>query len=195
MQVTVFSSAPVVQQGIEAVLASVGFDTSDVDEADLSRWATESPEPIVVLDLSRAADLDLMVDLRDLAPGVIVVALVPSGDAALLHLSLAYGALAAIPLDSAPDRIAAAVHAAARRLHVVPSEMARNPGEALDFDLTEEELDWLRSLADGMSVPDLANRSGYSTRVMFRLLNRTYKKVGANGRVGALVRSARAGLI
>ncbi len=195
MQVTVFSSAPVVQQGIEAVLASVGFDTSDVDEADLSRWATESPEPIVVLDLNREADLDLMVDLCDRAPEVIVVALVPAGDIALLHLSLAYGALAAVPLDSAPDRIAAAVHAAARGLNVIPAEMARNPGESLGVDLTDDEVEWLRSLADGMSVPELANRSGYSTRVMFRLLGRTYKKVGATGRAGALVRSARAGLI
>lgn len=195
MQVTVFSSAPVVQQGIESVLASVGFDTSEVDEADLSRWVTESPEPIVVLDLSREADLDLMVDLCDRAPEAIVVALVPAGDATLLHLSLAYGALAAVPLDSAPDRIAAAVHAAARRLHVIPAEMARNPAESIGIDLTDEELDWLRSLADGMSVPELANQAGYSTRVMFRMLNRTYRKVGAKGRVGALVRSARAGLI
>ncbi len=195
MQVTVFSSAPVVQQGIEAVLASVGFDTSEVNEADLCRWVTESSEPIVVLDLSREADLDLMVDLCDRAPAAIVVALVPAGDVALLHLSLAYGALAAVPLDSAPDRIAAAVHAAARRLNVIPAEMARNPAESLGVDLTNEELEWLRSLADGMSVPELANRAGYSTRVMFRMLNRTYRKVGAKGRVGALVKSARAGLI
>lgn len=195
MQVTVFSSAPVVQQGIEAVLASVGFDTSDVNEADLSRWVAESSEPIVVLDLSREADLDLMVDLCDRAPDAIVVALVPAGDVGLIHLSLAYGALAAVPLDSAPDRIAAAVHAAARRLNVVPAEMARNPAKSLGVDLNDEELEWLRSLADGMSVPELANRAGYSTRVMFRMLNRTYRKVGAKGRVGALVRSARAGLI
>src|SRR5262249_55405296 len=50
-----------------------------------------------------------------------------------------------------------------------------------------EQLSWLRRLAAGATVAQLASEAGYSERAMFRLLQTLYRKVGARSRIEAIL--------
>ena len=54
---------------------------------------------------------------------------------------------------------------------------------------------WLRSLAEGATVGEVAAAEGYSQRHMRRLLANLYRRLGATGRVPALVAAARLGFL
>lgn len=56
-------------------------------------------------------------------------------------------------------------------------------------DLTLREIDWLQQLARGITVADLAERAGYSERMMFRLLRTLYAELHASHRTEALIRA------
>ena len=93
----------------------------------------------------------------------------------------------------------AVLSAAARGFTVLPAPVAR----ALCLpmvstrgpDVPIEERSWLRQLAQGVSVAELALRSSYSEREMYRLLNRAYQRLGAANRTEALLAAQRAGLL
>jgi len=53
--------------------------------------------------------------------------------------------------------------------------------------LSAEKLSWLRALAAGSTVAQLASQAGYSERAMFRLLRLLYRDMGVSGRVEALM--------
>jgi len=59
--------------------------------------------------------------------------------------------------------------------------------------ISDQEIRWLRSLAEGMPVAHLALEEGYSVRSMYRRLARTYRRLGAANRMQALIRAAEAG--
>ena len=62
-------------------------------------------------------------------------------------------------------------------------------GEMGSTSPSEEERNWLRQLAQGSSVADLAEHAGYSERMMFRLLRALYVKLQAPNRTVALIRA------
>jgi DNA-binding CsgD family transcriptional regulator len=61
--------------------------------------------------------------------------------------------------------------------------------------VTAVEIRWLQSLADGVTVAELAKQASYSEREMFRLLQRLYRRMGTRTRVAAIVKAARTGLL
>jgi DNA-binding CsgD family transcriptional regulator len=58
-----------------------------------------------------------------------------------------------------------------------------------------EEQSWLRSMAGGMTVADLAESVGYSERAMFRLLRDLYRRIGVKNRTEALIWASRNSLL
>ena len=67
--------------------------------------------------------------------------------------------------------------------------MAKQDG----FSLRERR--WLQSLAAGPTVGEVAAAEGYSPRHMRRILAGVYERLGATGRIPALVAAARLGLL
>lgn len=61
--------------------------------------------------------------------------------------------------------------------------------------LGEQEIHWLRALAKGQRVHELADDAGYSERSMFRQLSRLYDLLGAANRTEALVAAERLALL
>ena len=51
------------------------------------------------------------------------------------------------------------------------------------------QAEWLRSLSQGMTVDELADRAGYSERAMYRQLRRLYERLGAANRTEALLQA------
>ena len=93
----------------------------------------------------------------------------------------------------------AVLSAAARGFTVLPAAVARALCLPLvstrAVEVPAEERGWLRQLARGVSVAELAVRSCYSEREMYRLLNRAYQRLGAANRTEALLLAQRAGLL
>jgi DNA-binding NarL/FixJ family response regulator len=56
-----------------------------------------------------------------------------------------------------------------------------------DVRLTERELAWLRDLAQGLTVAQVAARSGYSERMIFRFFRDLYEGLGVANRTEALL--------
>ncbi|WP_220504417.1 response regulator transcription factor [Microbispora sp. H13382] len=61
------------------------------------------------------------------------------------------------------------------------------------LSLTPEQLSWLRQLAAGATVAQLAEQAGYSERAMFRLLQSLYKELGVRTRIEAIIRAQEQG--
>jgi DNA-binding NarL/FixJ family response regulator len=49
------------------------------------------------------------------------------------------------------------------------------------------EAEWLQQLANGLTVAQLADQTGYSERAMYRLLRSLYAKLGVKTRMEALM--------
>lgn len=75
------------------------------------------------------------------------------------------------------------VAAALATVAPVPS---RNP-------LSAEQVAWLRQLASGATVAQLAERAGYSERAMYRLLQALYRELGVRSRNQAIMQAQQKG--
>jgi DNA-binding NarL/FixJ family response regulator len=64
-----------------------------------------------------------------------------------------------------------------------------------DVRLTERELAWLRDLAQGLTVAQVAPRSGYSERMIFRFFRDLYEGLGVANRTEALLLARERGWI
>ena len=62
-------------------------------------------------------------------------------------------------------------------------------------ELSERDRDWLRRLARGDTVAELAQSADYSTREMFRLLANLYGRMGVRRRTEALITAAHWGVL
>jgi DNA-binding NarL/FixJ family response regulator len=51
----------------------------------------------------------------------------------------------------------------------------------------ETEISWIRQLTQGLTVARLAERAGYSERMMFRLLRDLYQRWGVANRTEAII--------
>ncbi len=109
------------------------------------------------------------------------------------------GAHAVVPVTLRPPLMVAALLAALRGYTLLPSATARSLcrsiTQAAPVDLPARELGWLRQIAAGVTVADLAHRSSYSEREMYRLLGAAYRRLGASNRSEALIAAQRAGLL
>jgi DNA-binding NarL/FixJ family response regulator len=61
--------------------------------------------------------------------------------------------------------------------------------------LADEEIGWLRKLAHGVPVSQLAEESFHSERDMYRVLARLYARIGVAGRAEAIVAATRWGIV
>ena len=61
--------------------------------------------------------------------------------------------------------------------------------------VSTDEADWLRAMAAGATVAEIAVDVGYSERAMFRNLKALYTRIGARNRTEALLWASRHGLL
>ncbi len=187
---------PIVRQGIEATFAGTEFCSADVCESDLPAWGRDGGQ--ILVEVHGDPDIQLVADLRAGSPDVVVVTLVAAGSDRLVEASLSAGANSAVPLGADTNGILLALRAAVEKLTVLPHSVGRsmaNGHSEKPPSLSEAEVEWLRALAAGRTVRQIADDSGYSPREMFRLLNRCYLKLGETTRLGALLKAAKLGVV
>jgi DNA-binding NarL/FixJ family response regulator len=97
------------------------------------------------------------------------------------------------------DLVVEAVLLALEQRTVLPTPVARDlvfaPAEPATAELSVDERHWLRSLADGRTIAEIAEDAAYSRREMHRLLRGIYGRLGVENRSQALVSAARQGIV
>jgi DNA-binding NarL/FixJ family response regulator len=61
--------------------------------------------------------------------------------------------------------------------------------------ITPEEVEWLRFLAEGATVHELAEKVGYSERALYRVLHGLYGRLRVANRTEAILQAQRWGLL
>jgi DNA-binding NarL/FixJ family response regulator len=193
VRVAVVDPLPMYRQGVIAVLGAAGYAVES--PADLPGWLRRAGRAVILLTIGSAGTLELLGRLQEVPGGHSWIAVVEEGLGQQGVRALHAGARAVLWRTASPTAVLRAVEAAAEGQSVLPAELVGllTGGPAVGVTgldpLTADEIAWLQQLADGATVAEVAARSGYSERAMFRLLRRVYGRLGVATRTQAVVRA------
>ena len=193
IEVAMLVAPPDENRRLAGVLHRAGY--RPVVPTSILDWAARQ-EHTLVLTTDSDRSLAMLRGLVEAGAAPRTVILVQSPEPAR-YRSLLRHCTAALPAGSADHDIVLAVRAAHRALTCLPTTAARALAgvEERTPSLSGNELSWLRSLADNVTVASLARASGYSPREMYRLLAELYTRLGVTTRTEALLRADRLGLL
>src|SRR5258707_106441 len=99
-------------------------------------------------------------------------------------LAVRAGVPCVLPRQASPEVLRRAVAAAIDGQAVLPvsvvAGLAAGAGLPAGSVPSDDKLAWLRALAAGVTVAQLAEQVGYSERAMFRLLKSLYRDLGVS---------------
>ncbi|NNF64910.1 MAG: response regulator transcription factor [Acidimicrobiia bacterium] len=185
-------------RGLRGTLREAGFEAETPER--LSDWARKCEQPAAVVTVSGGSDAERLRTMRREVPDFAIVVLVSQPSTSVVRDLLAAGACTVAGWDVSSEDLVALIRAALNNRSVLPTDQMRRLALGLGFgdseiELTERELVWLRALGAGTTISQLAYRSGYSERAMYRLLAKLYGSIGVTNRVEALVWAAQRGII
>jgi DNA-binding NarL/FixJ family response regulator len=192
--VAVVDSVSICRRGLAAICEGASVQTVECARLkDLK--GSEFCAALVVL--RSEADWRAMADAGPEMSVCPVVAVVSSLTPVMVERALRAGATGVIEMSAEPATVMDVLREAMERKTVLPSSLARQIAEdtATAQVLSAAELHWLRVLAEGATVSQLAADVGYSRRQMQRLVSRLYSRLGVKGRTEALQLAERLGLL
>lgn len=191
-QVTVIDGIPCFVDGLVRALQDAGFGVTHPESAAL--------DPAAVVYITSATTEAEWERVRSLATSskVLLLSSATGDDDALRALRA--GARGVIARSSPLADLVGAVRAVTHGLTVIPPEVARQLVSLVSdpqahTELSSAEQRWLEALADGRTVTQIANESGYSRRAMHGKLDLLYSKMGVANHEQALVKAAHWGLL
>jgi DNA-binding NarL/FixJ family response regulator len=193
IRIAVSDPLPLFRRGLMAVLGDAGFEPQTPEE--LLSWIREEQRPVVLLSLLSSGDWRLLARLREARADTMVIAVLADASTSSHVQAILGGAIAAITRDALPETVRKVFDAAIAGKSILPVEVIRSlttsqPSQEDDEWMpSPQEVGWLRELAFGTTVAELADRAGYSERAMFRLLRDLYVRIGARNRTEALIRA------
>ncbi len=198
-RIAVADPLPLLHRGVTAVLEEMGL-TAEAPN-DLLAWLRDDQPKVVVLTVMMPEDwrvLEAVDAARDDRTVVIALLAEPALEEHVRAVRL--GAGSTLPRNAPPAQLREVIAAALHGRCVLPGDVVRAlaslPLQGVDPRIpSASERDWLQSLSDGVTVGALAERAGYSERMMFRLLRGLYVRLGAENRAAALMKARDAGWI
>ncbi|WP_444947436.1 DNA-binding response regulator [Micromonospora ureilytica] len=196
MHLAVIDPLPMYRQGVVAVLSAAGYQVEV--PADPVNWVRRGSSNLVLITLATTEDWDLLSRLRETTPEQHVIAVLTQTSAKTGVRAVRAGARSVLHREVTAVALRRTVEATIDGQAVLPFGVAAMlAGGAVDEEtrqaITEAEVTWLRHLAAGMTVAELARLAGYSERAMFRLLQGVYRQLGARSRIEAIVRAQEQG--
>lgn len=193
VRIAVSDPLPVFRRGLMAMLSEAGLDSEAAE--DIMAWLRNKQRRVILLTLTSPEDWALLARVRDSRADVIVVAVLDDATIESHARALTEGAVSAVPRDAPPEFLREVVEAAVRGTSLVPTQVIRvlasrqmAPSSAVEH-ASPQEVEWLRQLAGGATVVQIAERAGYSERAMFRLLRDLYRKMSVKNRVEAIMQA------
>ena len=197
-RVAVSDPVPAYRRGLMAALEEDGLCSEAPD--DLEEWASAPGRRAALITITEPAGVDKLTSLAKVNIDLVVVALLPEPSANAYREVLKAGASGGAPWDAMPEVVVRVLRSAWERQCIVPVHIAHalampavSKPELPTVTLCEAK--WLRMLANGATIAELAQDSNYSEREVFRLLHRLYERMGVRNRTEGLVKAARAGLL
>jgi DNA-binding NarL/FixJ family response regulator len=193
VHVAVVDPLPVYQQGVAAALSAIGHVVETPE--DPVAWARQVEGAVVLLTLISPWDWELLGRLRDTESFHLLIALIEEDSAALGLRAVRSGARSVILRQTTTVALQRTVEATIDGQAVLPAAVVSalatgaavaNPVRQL---LIPEQVAWLRRLASGSTVAQVARSAGYSERAMYRLLQALYREMGARTRIEAIIRA------
>jgi DNA-binding NarL/FixJ family response regulator len=208
--ILVMHDLPAYRLGLASTLNCVGYETREAPvSSDREAQASQDPVdsfcgivgclvafgergPLETLDES-------MLTCGDSESGIPVIALLPRRSLDCFRSALNSGASGAVAEDDPAEEIVAVLEAALRGRVLLPKSVVKGfiggqltvPSE---ITFSKSDLKCLAGLARGQPVPQLAAAMGYSQRQMYRVLQKLYRRIGANGRGEAIALAAQWGI-
>ncbi len=196
-QVAVVDPLPLFRDGVVAALTAAGHVVET--PGDVVSWARQAREAVVLLTVQADSDWAVLAKLAEIAPttSALVALLAEESPAAGVRAARS-GARSVLSRQVSAEVLQRTVAATIDGQAVLPAAVAAVlvAGAADDARAgvpPAEKLSWLRALAAGSTVAQLASQVGYSERAMFRLLRALYREIGAGSRVEALMRAQELG--
>lgn len=168
---------------------------------DISEFQPGRDGSALVVGAASPNILESVVNFSEEYPAVPIVMVIPELKIGSFARAIRGGATAVVDEDSGVDLIVTALGLANLGMTPVPGRMAAAMAQLIpeESDLnrivSDEEVSWLRSMAGGVTVAELAERSGYSERAMFRNLRNLYLRIEARNRTEALIWASRNSLL
>lgn len=195
--VAVLSPFPALTRGLTAMLAGTSFDPEEPD--DPVAWMAAAGHRVVLMAVTRARDVAQVVDLKQGDKNIVVLALLPEISHGVVRDAVQAGASSVAGWDTSSEQLLALLTAGLESRSIVPTpvlqELATTNNGANPGELDPEQLEWLRSLATGMTVSQLAENINYSEREVYRLLRSLYERLGVCNRTEALIWAAQHGIV
>jgi DNA-binding NarL/FixJ family response regulator len=163
-------------------------------------WIRRPDQCVVILTLDSKESWELLGPLCDAALTHPVIALIEEESAALGVRAIRTGARSILLRQVSAVTLRRTVEATIDGQAVMPSVIAvalasGSPTATVVPAPTPQQLSWLRQLAGGSTVAELAHQVGYSERAMFRLLQSLYRSLGVRTRIAAIIRAQEQGWI
>jgi DNA-binding NarL/FixJ family response regulator len=198
VQVAVVDPLPLFRDGAVAALTEAGHVVQT--PGDVVAWVGQVRGAVVLLTVQAEADWNVLARLggTGTAANSLVVLLGEESVEAGVRAVRA-GARSVLARQVSAGVLRRTVSATIDGQAVLPAAVAAmlasgdTVGPGADRALTAERVPWLRALAAGGTVAQLASQEGYSERAMFRLLRSLYRDMGVGGRVEALMRAQERG--
>jgi DNA-binding NarL/FixJ family response regulator len=178
-------------RGIADAMRNCRYEVESPEDLLVWTGAVDGPA-VVLLTLLRPADWTLLATLRDSRSAATLIAVIENEDLALSLRALASGAVGVMAREADVDTVRDVLVAAVSGRSVLPVDVVRALAAAGDVRRPdrippETEISWIRQLAQGLTVARLAERAGYSERMMFRLLRELYRRWGVANRTEAII--------
>ena len=198
-KISVVGGSPTWRRGVASTLTDAGY--APVEMETLAAWKPGRGGRALVLSIVGPASLKELRDFAEQYPHVPVVAVVGELTLSAFAEAIRAGAIVAVDDDEPLDSFATVIEAALRGRSAVPETVIRAMAARIPAVpdaarwVTPDEAAWLRDLADGSTVADVADRVGYSEREMFRTLRDTYTRIGVRNRTEAIIWATRHGVL
>ncbi|AVT39639.1 response regulator transcription factor [Plantactinospora sp. BB1] len=196
MHLAVVDPLPLYRRGVVAVLSAAGHAVETPDDPLV--WAHVGPPGVVLLTLASEPDWDLLQRLCDTSSHAVIAVL--TVESAMSGARAVYaGAQSVLARGVTPVVLQRTVEATIDGQAVLPASVVTalatgvSPAAEGESPLSTEQVTWLRHLAAGMTVAQLARVAGYSERAMFRLLHELYRQLGAGTRIEAILHAQQQG--
>jgi two-component system, NarL family, response regulator DesR len=198
LPVAVADPTPTYRRGLTVTLAEAGFAPHVPD--DLPSWVSAGELSAVLLTLRGAGDWDSLKRLGALKQNIVLVALLTDAAPAAYAEALSGGAKGVVAWDESPETIVQVLSAAVEGRALLPLEVAKvlaskTTAVRRPQQISSNEIEWLRILAGGATIRELAEHIGYTERALHRLLRDLYRRMGVGNRTEAILKASRCGLL
>jgi DNA-binding NarL/FixJ family response regulator len=186
------------RSGLSRALSEAGFAPCEIE--DIRTWAATEGRRVLLWTVRSPQDWKELEALQGINAELIVVALLVEATPETYAEAFRGRAHAAVAWEAAPAAILNVVVAVLEGNVLIPGGVAQALAAKVPMShdpdwITHEERGWLRVLAEGGGVHDLAQTAAYSERAMYRLLHSLYGRMGVSNRTEAILQAHRWGLL